>query len=160
MIEEGYKIMGMRLAPYRRRDVPSRESRVFPEISRFFDDFFSDFSTPALAARGNWIPAVDILEKGGDMIIRCEVPGVSEKDIDLKLEGNVLTLKGEKKLDHEEKQESYHRVESFYGAFSRSFTLPDTVDADKIKADYKNGVLTITVPQRPEVRPREIPVSV
>jgi HSP20 family protein len=149
----------MRLVPYRRSELPSRESWIFPEISRFFDDFFNDF--PATAQnREAWMPAVDILEKGGDMVIRCEVPGVSEKNIDLKLEGNVLTLKGEKKFENDEKRESYHCLESFYGVFSRSFTLPDTVDANKIKADCKNGVLTITIPQRPEVRPREIPVSV
>lgn len=106
------------------------------------------------------MPAVDILEKNGEMILRCEIPGVTEKDIDLKLEGNVLALKGEKKLEHEEDRDNYHRVESFYGTFSRSFALPDTVDTDKIKADYKNGVLTVTIPQKPEVRPREIPVTV
>jgi HSP20 family protein len=110
--------------------------------------------------RENWLPAVDILEKNGDMLLRCEMPGVNEKDIDLKLEGNMLTLKGEKKFEHEEGKDNYHRVESFYGTFSRSFTLPDTADTDKIKADYKNGVLTVVIPQRPEVRPREIPVSV
>jgi len=150
----------MRLVPYIRSESPARdrEPRIFPEISRFFNDFFDDF--PAVHFRENWMPAVDILEKNGDMILRCEIPGISEKDIDLKLEGNVLTLKGEKKLDHEEDRNNYHRLESFYGTFSRSFTLPETVDTDKIKADYKNGVLTVTIPQKPEVRPREIPVSV
>ena len=150
----------MKLIPYRRSESPAREheSRIFPEISRFFDDFFTDFAT--MRSRENWLPAVDILEKDGQMILRCEIPGISEKDIDLKLEGNVLTLKGEKKLDHEEGRDNYHRVESFYGSFSRSFTLPETVDTDKIKADYKNGVLTVTIPQKPEVRPREIPVNV
>lgn len=150
----------MRLVPYRRSESPAREreSRIFPEIPRFFDDFFNDF--PMIHARENWLPRVDILEKDGEMILRCEIPGVSEKDIDLKLEGNVLTLRGEKKLDHEEGRDNYHRVESFYGTFSRSFTLPETVDTDKIKADYKNGVLTVTIPQKPEVRPREIPVNV
>jgi HSP20 family protein len=150
----------MRLVPYRRNESPAREreSRIFPEVSRFFDDFFNDF--PMMNSRENWLPAVDILEKDGEMILRCEIPGMSEKDIDLKLEGNVLTLKGEKKLDHEEGRDNYHRVESFYGTFSRSFTLPETVDTGKIKADYKNGVLTVTIPQKPEVRPREIPVNV
>ena len=81
-------------------------------------------------------------------------------DIELKIEGSVLTLKGERKFENEEKRHDYHRVETSYGAFTRSFTLPDTVDTDKIKADYKNGILTVTIPQKPEVRPREIPVSV
>jgi HSP20 family protein len=150
----------MRIVPYRRGDYPARytEPRIFPEISRFFDDLFTE--APVRRGAENWLPAVDILEKNGDMLLRCEMPGVNEKDIDLKLEGNTLTLKGEKKFEHEEGKDQYHRVESFYGTFTRSFTLPDTVDTDKIKADFKNGVLTVTIPQKPEVRPREIPVSV
>jgi len=101
---------------------------------------------------------VDILEKDGNLILRAEAPGLTEKDFDIKLEGNVLTVKGEKKLDKEEKRDSFHRVERFYGSFTRSFSLPITVDPEKIHAEYRNGVLTITVPQKPEVRPREIPV--
>ncbi len=149
----------MRLVPYR-GEYPARHSepRIFPEISRFLDDFFSD--VPVVRGREEWLPAVDILEKSGDLILRCEMPGVNEKDIDLKLEGNLLTLKGEKKVEHKEGRDSCHRVESFYGTFSRTFTLPDAADTDKIKADYKNGVLTVTIPQKPEVRPREITVSV
>ena len=85
---------------------------------------------------------------------------MTEKQIDLKLEGNTLTLKGERKMENEDKKSNYHRVESFYGTFTRSFRLPDTVDYEKISAEYKNGVLTVTLPQKPEVRPREIPVSV
>lgn len=148
----------MRLVPYRKSETPSR---VYPEVSRLFEDFFNDLPWMASTPRSEgWIPAVDILEKDGNLILRAELPGVNEKDIDVKLEGNILTLKGERKLDSEEKKHNYHRVESFYGSFTRSFTLPDTVDTDKIKADYKNGILTVSVPQKPEVRPREIPVSV
>jgi len=148
----------MRLVPYRRNEL--RESRIFPEISTFFDDFFNDFP-PAMRRSGeNWMPSVDIMEKDGEMILRCEIPGMNEKDIDLKIEGNVLTLKGEKKQENENKGDNYHRVESYYGVFARSFTLPQTVDTEKIRADYKNGVLTVTIPQKPEVRPREIPVNV
>jgi HSP20 family protein len=105
-----------------------------------------------------WAPPVDVLERDGNLILRAEIPGMEEKDIDLKLEGNLLTLRGERKFE-QENRDNYHRVESFYGTFMRSFTLPDTVDREKIKAEYKNGVLTVTVPQKPEVRPREIPVS-
>lgn len=148
----------MRLVPYRKSETPSR---VFPEMSRLFEDFFNDLPWMATMPRTEgWVPAVDIFEKDGNLILRAELPGMNEKDIDVKLEGNILTLKGERKLDSEEKKHNYHRVESFYGAFTRSFTLPDTVDTDKIKADYKNGILTVSIPQRPEVRPREIPVSV
>jgi len=134
-------------------------SRLWPETSRFFNDYFDSFIDATLApARDKWVPAVDILEKDGNLILRAEAPGLTEKDFDIKLEGNVLTVKGEKKLDKEEKRDSFHRVERFYGSFTRSFSLPITVDPEKIHAEYRNGVLTITVPQKPEVRPREIPV--
>jgi HSP20 family protein len=145
----------MRLVPYVRR------SEV-PTVSRLFEDFFNDFPfSSSFSENGeNWRPSVDILEKDGNLVLRAELPGMSEKQIELKLEGNTLTLKGERKMEKEDDKANYHRVESFYGSFTRSFRLPDTVDAEKISADYKNGVLTITIPQRPEVRPREIPVSV
>lgn len=148
----------MRLVPYvRRSEIPSR---VWPDMTRFFEDFFNDFPHVAhWQTRENWIPAVDILEKDGNLILRAELPGINEKEIELKLEGNVLTLKGERKLDKGEDNGSYHRIESYHGSFSRSFTLPDTVDPEKIKAEYKDGVLTVTLPQKPEVRPRQIPVS-
>lgn len=148
----------MRLIPYvRRTEVPSR---IWPETSSLFEEFFNN---PLLSAvtrpSERWLPAVDVLEKDGSLILRAEVPGVNEKDIDLKIEGNVLTLKGEKKQEHEEDRNNYHRMESYYGSFARSFTLPDTVDRDNIKAEYKNGILVVTIPRKAEVRPREIPVN-
>jgi len=144
----------MRLVPYVRKPET-------PIISHLFEDFFNDFPFANVSPeqKENWIPAVDILEKEGNLMLRAELPGMNEKEIDLKLEGNTLTLKGERKMDKEDKKNNYHRVESFYGSFTRSFRLPETVDLEKISADYKNGVLTVTIPQRPEVRPREIPVS-
>jgi HSP20 family protein len=144
----------MRLVPYVRKSET-------PAISHLFEDFFNDFPLANFSPdqKENWIPAVDILEKEGNLILRAELPGMNEKEIDLKLEGNTLTLKGERKMDKEDKKNNYHRVESFYGSFTRSFRLPETVDLEKISADYKNGVLTVTIPQRPEIRPREIPVS-
>jgi HSP20 family protein len=143
----------MRLVPY------SRGSET-PVTGRLFEDFFNDFPIASYTNghKENWIPAVDILEKEGNLILRAELPGISEKQIDLKLEGNTLTLKGERKMDKEDNKNNYQRVESFYGSFTRSFRLPETVDLEKISADYKNGVLTITIPQKPEIRPREIPV--
>ena len=151
----------MRLVPYvRGSELPSR---LWPESTRFFEDFFNDFPIGnGLSHRDGEIlwPAVDILEKDGNTVLRVELPGIEEKEIDLKIEGNVLTLKGERKLDKDEKKANYHRVESWHGTFSRAFSLPDMVDAEKIKAEYKNGILTVTIPHKPEVRPREIPVSV
>lgn len=142
--------------------VPYIRKPEMPVLSRLFEDFFSDFpwisSFPEL--RENWMPSVDILEKDGNIILRAELPGMTEKDIDLKIEGDTLTLKGERKMDNEDKKSNYHRIESFYGSFTRSFRLPDTVDLDKVNAEYKNGVLTVTLPKKPEVKPREIPVTV
>lgn len=145
----------MRLVPFvRRSEVPS--------TTRLFEEFFSDFPFSGSLFEGGdrWTPSVDIMEKDGNLILRAELPGLSEKQIELKLDGNTLTLKGERKMENEDKKETYHRVESCYGSFTRSFRLPDTVNTDKIHADYKNGILTVTIPLKSEVKPREIPVSV
>jgi HSP20 family protein len=150
----------MRLVPYiRKSELPTR---FFPDTRRFFEEFFNDFpvTNSVLRRDEQWAPAVDILEKDGSLILRAELPGMNDKDIDLKLEGRELTLSGERKSDIEENRQNYHRVERCYGTFSRSFTLPETVDIDKIKADYKNGVLTVTLPHKPEAKAREIPVSI
>jgi HSP20 family protein len=145
----------MFLMPYVRR------SEV-PAVGRLFEEFFNDF--PLFGSldetRGNWVPSVDVLEKNGDLVLRAELPGMTEKDIDLRIEGDTLMLKGERKMENEDKKSNYHRVESFYGSFTRSFRLPDSVDYDKVSAEYKNGVLTVTLPKKPEVKPREIPVAV
>jgi HSP20 family protein len=144
----------MRLVPYVRRS-------DFPAATSLFEDFLGVFPfSSAPETRENWMPSVDIMEKDGNLILRAELPGMTEKQIELKLEGNTLTLKGERKMENEDNKSSYHRVESFYGSFTRSFLLPDSVDSGKIHAEYKNGMLTITMPQKPEVKPREIPVSV
>jgi HSP20 family protein len=145
----------MKLIPYFSRSET-------PVVRSIFEEFFHGFpygeSLPE--SRESWIPSVDILEKDGNLILRAELPGLTEKQIDLKVEGDTLTLKGERKMENEDKKSNYHRLESYYGSFSRSFRLPETVDIDKISAEYKNGVLIITVPQKPEVKPREIPVSI
>jgi len=152
----------MRLIPYVRRSELPTTTRLIPEISRVFDDLFdgstrSDWISPNAQ---NWVPAVDIMEKDGNLVLRAELPGMNEKDIQLKLEGNILTITGERKHEKEEKEENFYRMERTYGSFSRSFTLPDTIAPDQIKAEYKNGVLSVTIPQKPEAKPREIPVSV
>ena len=148
----------MRLVPYMRRyETPAR---IWPETSKFFESLFKELPFNGLPFdKENGMPAVDVLEKDGNFVLKAELPGIEEKDIELRLDGNVLTLKGERKLEDKEEKDNYHRIESFYGSFSRSFTLPDTADRDKISADFKNGVLTVTVPQRPETKPRVIQVS-
>jgi len=127
-----------------------------------FEDIFNDWysRTSGLERADAWRPPVDILEKEGILLLRVELPGVDEKEIDVKLEGRTLTVKGVKKAEEESERCSYFRVETCAGSFSRSFTLPDSADTEKISASHKNGILTVSIPQRAEVRPREIPVSV
>ena len=130
-----------------------------PSPFRLFEDFFNDWAVRSSAVRDEtWKPPVDVIEKDGNLILRIEVPGVDEKGIDLKLEGRVLTIKGERKPENPNGF-TYHQVESHYGTFTRSFTLPDGADGDQIKAAYKNGVLTITILQKPEARSRTISIG-
>jgi HSP20 family protein len=127
---------------------------------RLFEDFFRDWASRTVPTQGeSWKPPVDILEKDGNLILLVELPGVNEKDVDLKLEGTVLTIRGERKQNSESEGYNFYQVESYYGPFSRSFTLPETVDPDKISAQYKDGILGITLPQKPEVKPRSIKVN-
>src|SRR5258706_2984039 len=108
-----------------------------------------------------WVPPVDIFQTGDqELVPKAEVPGMTREDIDITVENFVLTIKGEKKLSSELKDEQFHHVERRYGAFSRSFSLPRTVDASKVSADYKSGVLTVRLPLREEARPRQIKVDV
>ena len=107
----------------------------------------------------SWIPPVDVMEKDGNLILMASIPGMTDKEIELRVEGQVLTIKGERKSP-ETTGYTYHQQESRYGSFSRSFTLPDSANLDNIKADYRNGVLTITIPQKPESKPRTIKVNI
>ena len=119
-----------------------------------------------LLTNGRWVPAVDIFENGKqELVLKAELPDMKREDIQVVFENNTLTLKGERKFENTLKenqvqQEQYHRLERAYGAFSRSFSLPSTVDATKIGAEYKNGILTVTLPFREESRPRTINVEV
>ena len=120
-----------------------------------FRDFGFSTGTPA------WVPPVDILQAGDhELVLKAELPDMTREDIDITVENFVLTLKGEKKLSSEVKEEQFHHVERRYGAFSRSFSLPRTVDATKVSAEYRNGVLTIKLPLREEAKPRQIKVDV
>jgi HSP20 family protein len=111
--------------------------------------------------RGSWTPAVDIFETPThDLVVRAELPGMNREDIEVSVENGTLVLRGEKKFDPEVKEEAYRRIERAYGTFQRSFTLPTTVDANKVSAEYKNGVLTVKLPFRDEAKPRTINVEV
>ncbi len=112
-------------------------------------------------AAGEWVPAVDIYEtEGHDVVLQAELPGMSREDIDVTVEHQTLTIKGSRKPTGEVSDDRYQRVERRFGAFSRSFTLPSTVDAGKVSAEYRNGVLTVKLPYREESRPRSISVEV
>ena len=109
---------------------------------------------------GIWQPPVDIYEDENSVVIKAELPGVDQKEIDIRIEDNTLTLRGERKHCQDVKKENYHRVERFYGAFQRSFSLPHTIDQEHVKATCEQGVLTITLPKREEKKPKQISVEV
>ena len=108
----------------------------------------------------NFAPAVDVYEDEHNVTLKIEVPGIDEKDIDVRIENNTLTVHGERKIEKEEKEENYRRVERQYGSFTRTFNLPPTVDAEKVQADYDKGVLKITLPKKAEAKPKQIKVNV
>lgn len=133
------------------------------QMNRVFDNFFG--RTPLMPCEENlngWEfgPPVDIYEDDQRLTFKVEVPGIDEKDIKVEIENNVLTVRGERKLEKEFKEENCRRMERHYGAFSRSFTLPSAVDAEKIEANYVHGVLAIQMPKRAEARPKQIKVNV
>jgi len=141
------------------RDLVSVQERM----NRIFDEAFRGTARGTddeWALGGSWAPVVDIFEHNGNLVLKAELPGVDPKEVDVHVENNVLTLRGERKFDSEVKREKYHRVERAYGSFSRSFTLPNVVDTDKIKAEYRDGVLHVTLPTREEAKPKQIAVAV
>lgn len=140
------------------RDLVSLQERM----NRLFEESFRGINRSGSEEEwsvGTWAPAVDIYEQDSNIVLRAELPGVDPKGVDIRVENNVLTLRGERKFDGEVKRDSYHRVERAYGAFSRSFTLPSVIDTERIQADYKDGVLTVVLPKREEARLRQIQIS-
>jgi HSP20 family protein len=122
-------------------------------------DPFRDFGFTA--PNNTWMPPVDIFQTGEhELVLKAELPDMSKEDIDINIDNFVLTIKGEKKFAGEVKEEQFHHVERRYGTFSRSFSLPQTVDTGKVGAEYKNGVLTVRLPLREEAKPRQIKVDV
>jgi HSP20 family protein len=107
-----------------------------------------------------WVPAVDIKETENELILIADLPGMEMKDIDVHVENGTLTLHGERKLEHSKDEGGWHRLERSYGAFERVFTIPETVDVDAVKADYKNGTLTVTLPKKEVAKPKQIKIQV
>ena len=136
---------------------PTRElaSMEVDRLNRMFSEMWGESFN-----RGGWIPAVDIYENDAhELVLKAELPDMKREDIDVTFENNVLTLRGERKYEADVRRENFQRMERQYGAFSRSFTIPATVDASRIAASYKDGVLTIRLPQREEAKPKQIAVT-
>ena len=137
---------------------PERDLWSFrDDMNELFDSFFGKSTEQR---EGMWSPAIDVAETKDDIIVTAEVPGLNKDDINISIQENVLTLRGEKKQSKEQKDENLHRVERIYGSFQRSFTLPTLVDFTKVSAAYKDGVLRIVLPKKEEVKPKEISISI
>jgi HSP20 family protein len=134
---------------------PFRDFNSLP--SRFGDFFRKDWEAPLSTTA--WNPSVDIFENDNEVVVKAELPGMDAKDIEVRLENNVLMLKGERRFEKETKEENYHRVEREYGTFSRAFALPRAVNGDKVTAEYKDGILKIVMPKKEETKPKPIKVA-
>jgi HSP20 family protein len=139
---------------------PFREmSTLQDRMNRLFSDQLGAI-THDEALTGAFVPPVDVYEDENSIQVRLEVPGIDEKDIDIRLENNVLTIRGERKFEKDEKEENFHRVERRYGSFTRSFTLPATVNPEDVQAEYDRGVLKIHLAKRAEAKPKQIKVNI
>ena len=139
---------------------PFRDLRSLQdEVNRLFSTNLSRVFGDEGIARGAWNPTVDIYENKDQIVLEAELPGMNREDFDLSIENNIITLRGERRFEKKDESDNYHRVERAYGTFTRSFTLPQTVSAEGANAEYKNGVLRVTLPKREEVKARRIEVK-
>lgn len=138
----------------------------FQNLATFQDQVSRLLETPFVGRRAEssnltaWAPAVDIYETENELVIKADLPDINEKDLDVRVESNMLTIRGERKFEQKVKEDNYLRIERTYGSFSRSFSLPTTVSTEAIHAEYKNGVLTVQLPKRAESKPRQVKVNV
>lgn len=140
-------------------DFATELSQIHREMNRMFDTFFRGDVLDNGSFGSFWTPAVDITEREDAYLVELELPGLTKEDVKITMENNILTIRGEKKQEKEEKRGSYHRSERCYGSFQRSFTLPTTVKSDKIEAQYKNGILTVTLPKVEDAKAKAIEVK-
>ena len=150
----------VRLRPFSTSVDPFRDlSDMQSELNRVFDNFFGrPAGTPGMERV--WAPAVDMYETKDELVVSAELPGLSEKEIHLSITGDMLTLKGERQWSHEDRQDSFYRSERWFGKFERTLPLPIPVQSDKVKAKYRDGVLTVTIPKAEEIKPKEIKIDV
>jgi HSP20 family protein len=148
-----------RFSPFRSQlsDVALLQNRL--------NSIFQDFALPSNGANeslatGSFIPAVDVYEDAQKVVVKLEIPGVKQEDLDVRIENQTLTVKGERKFEAEEKEENFHRIERRFGSFVRSFTVPQTVDTDSITANYDAGVLTVTLAKKAEAKPKQVKIGV
>jgi HSP20 family protein len=138
---------------------PSRGATTLQEqLNRVFGDMLERAGDESNLTP--WAPAVDIFETEHELVVKADLPDVNPQDLDIHVENNVLTIRGERKFENKEKEENYLRIERTYGSFSRSFSLANSVKSEAIKADYQNGVLTLSIPKREEAKPKQIKVNV
>jgi HSP20 family protein len=151
-------MMMTRFVPFRSglNDVAVLQNR----LNAIFQDFARPEGETETLASGNFVPAVDVYEDAHKLVLKLEVPGIRREDLNLNVEGRILTVKGERKFQNEEKEENFHRIERSYGSFVRSFTLPATVNTEEISAQSADGVLTISLAKKPEAKPKQITVQV
>src|ERR1700756_1313826 len=140
---------------------PFREfSTLQDRMNRLFRESYGPAGREESLTSSTFAPPVDVYEDEHNVILKIEVPGIDEKDIDVRIENNVLTVHGERKFEKEEKEENFRRVERNYGSFTRTFTLPTTVDSEKVSANYEKGILKIALPKKAEAKPKQIKVNV
>lgn len=133
-------------------------STLQEQVNRLFENSFP--SQGDKSALTTWAPAVDIYETENELVLKADLPDINEKDLDVRVENNMLTIHGERKFEEKVKEENYLRVERSYGSFSRSFSLPNTISTESIKAEYKNGTLTVEMPKRAESKPKQVKINV
>jgi len=131
---------------------------VREKMNCIFEEAFPSRGEEKDMVASTWTPSVDIYENENELVLSAEAPGIEDKDIEIKIENNTLSIQGERKIEKETKEENYHRIERSYGSFYRSFTLPTNVNQDNIKAEYDNGVLRISMPKKPELKPKKVKV--
>jgi HSP20 family protein len=148
--------MAWEISPWR----PFEFERMRRDMDRLWNSFFEEESRRKGESKGEWFPSLDVSETKNEIVVKAEIPGIDPKDIDISLADGVLTIRGEKKQEKEEKDENYHLIERSYGSFTRSVRVPGEVKSDRISATYKNGLLKVSLPKSEEAKKKEIKIKV